>query len=188
MSTPESVVIAETARLRLRRFVDADAEFYQALVSDPGYVRFIADRGVDSIDAALAELGERIYRSYEKNGFGMYLVERLSDNKPVGGAGLIRRDFLEHVDLGYAFLPQGRSQGLVTEAGLAVLQHARQDLGLATVAAITSLDNAASISVLGRLGFTDKGVRPWPDSDETVAYFECQLMPNPRLVDAVERS
>jgi RimJ/RimL family protein N-acetyltransferase len=64
---------------------------------------------------------------------------------------------------------------LATEAGAALLLHARDDLHLARLAAVTAQENAASIRVLQRLGFLDAGTLVWPDTGETCALFDCYL-------------
>jgi ribosomal-protein-alanine N-acetyltransferase len=169
-------VIATTPRLRVRRMIDSDAAFYCTLLNDPDYSANIGDRQIDSEQAALANMRERLYHSYDKHGFGMYLLERKSDGAAIGMAGLVKRDFLEDVDLGYALLPIGRRQGFATEAAQALLPHARDEIGLSRLAAITAMDNAASQGVLERLGFSPAGTISFPDEDEICAYFLLELL------------
>jgi RimJ/RimL family protein N-acetyltransferase len=163
--------VIDTERLSIRTLVDSDAEFYLALLQDPGYKTNIGDRQVETTDDALASMRERVYSGYEANGFGMYLVELKTGGPPVGMAGLVSREFLDFADLGYAFLPAGRGQGLATEASVGILEHARRDLGLSCVAAITAPDNQASIRVLERLGFHPSGEVQFPDDGDLCAYF-----------------
>jgi len=163
-------IVAETQRLR--RLADSDAGFYRQMLNDPDFIHFMVDRRIDSDAAALAEMQVGVYASYQKHGFGMYRVDMAEAGQPVGMAGLVRRDFFDGPDLGYAFLPAGRGQGLATEAGAAVLQHVRDDLRLA---AVTAQENTASIRVLQRLGFLDAGMLVWTDTGETCALFDCDL-------------
>jgi RimJ/RimL family protein N-acetyltransferase len=65
--------------------------------------------------------------------------------------GLIKRDTLDEVDVGYAYLPAWRRQGYAFEAAQAVLAYAPA-LGLERVVAITSPGNAASNGLLRKLG------------------------------------
>jgi ribosomal-protein-alanine N-acetyltransferase len=167
--------LVETPRLRLRQFRDSDADFYRELLNDPGFIQNIADRGINSDVAALASLRERVYGSYQVNGFGMYLVEDKQLGRAVGMAGLVRRDFLPHVDVGYAFLPVGRGRGLATEAAAALLVYARDTFQLERIAAITALGNNPSIAVLLRLGFVACGHITLPDTGEQCACFERDL-------------
>jgi RimJ/RimL family protein N-acetyltransferase len=168
-------LVAETEHLRLRRFVDADAAFYREMLTDPDFINNIANRGIETVEQALANMRERVYASYEAHGFGMYLAERRSDGLAVGMAGLVKRDFLEDVDIGYAFLPAGRGQGLATEAAAAILDHARRDFSLHRVAAITAQDNIASIRVLEKLGFYRAGLVQFPDDGDICAHFLVDL-------------
>ena len=95
--------------------------------------------------------------SYERHGYGLYRVDRRADGVSMGICGLVRRDELDHPDLGFAFLPAYRRTGYAHEAALAVLRHASEDLGLTRLLAVTVTDNAASIALLERLGFRYEG-------------------------------
>jgi RimJ/RimL family protein N-acetyltransferase len=53
-------------------------------------------------------------------------------------------------------MPQYRSNGYAIESAAAVMKHARDDIGLGRVVAITSPDNERSGKVLGRLGFCSR--------------------------------
>ena len=108
--------IMETAQLALREMTEDDVGFYLEMLTDPGFKANIADRGVRSEEDALTNLRDRVFTSYDVHGFGMYLVTRKSDGEAIGMAGLVKRDFLDNVDVGYAFLPRGRGQGFATEA------------------------------------------------------------------------
>ena len=145
--------VAITPRLVLREFSHEDAPFIMELVNDEGWLRFIGDRGVRSVDDAEGYLVKGPLTSYAANGFGLYLVARRDDETRVGMCGLVRRDTLEHPDLGYAFLPAFRGLGYATEAAGAMLGHAWSTLALPRVLAITNPENADSIRVLERLGF-----------------------------------
>jgi len=168
-------IVAESERLRMRWLEDSDAAFYRDMLTDPDFIANIADRGITSVDAALASMRERVYTSYEVHGFGMYRVELKDSGEAVGMAGLVKRDFLEDVDVGYAFLPAGRGRGLATEAAGAMLQHARDDFGLRRIAAIVAPHNTPSIRVLERLGFRDAGTVQFPDDGDICAHFLLDL-------------
>jgi len=66
---------------------------------------------------------------------------------------LIRRDGLEDVDLGFAFLPQFRGAGYAFESASAVMAYGKATLGLRRIVAIVSQGNHASSRLLGKLGF-----------------------------------
>lgn len=144
--------IATTARLRLRTITLEDAPFYLELVSDPAFIANIGDRGIRSIAAARHALVTGPLAMQEAHGHAIWLVELRDSGRPIGMSGLIKRDTLDDVDLGYAFLPEWRGCGYAFEAGAAVLAYA-PTLGLQRVVAITSPDNAASNGLLRKLGF-----------------------------------
>ena len=150
----------ETERLKLRPFSVDDAPFVFTLYNDPDFLRYIGDRGVHSLEDARAYIKAGPLASYERNGFGLYVVERKAGGGAIGVCGLLKRDMLEAPDLGFAFLAAHRSRGYAPEAGAAVLAFARRALGLTRILAITSPDNAASMAVLRKLGFALERVEP----------------------------
>ncbi|MBZ2209231.1 GNAT family N-acetyltransferase [Massilia soli] len=144
--------ILETERLRLRTLDRNDAVFYLALVNTPGFIEFIGDRGIRTLDAAAQAIADGPMAMQARLGHSIYLVEDRHSGEPLGMSGLIKRDTLDHVDIGYAFLPEHCGKGYACEAGKAVVEHARRDIGLERLLAITSPGNAASISLLEKLG------------------------------------
>lgn len=153
--------VLRTDRLRLRLAEPGDAALFLALFNDPDFIAHIGDRGVRTLEAAAKSIEDGPVAMQRARGHSMYLVERLAQGGeavPVGVSGLVKRDALEDVDLGYAFLPRHRGQGYAFEAARAVVAHART-LGLARLAAITTPGNAASIALLLRLGMRFVGTR-----------------------------
>jgi RimJ/RimL family protein N-acetyltransferase len=145
--------ILETTRLRLRTLSVDDAEFIRELLNDPGFLRHIGDRKVRTAADARDYILRGPIDSYARHGFGLYLVELKDSRKPIGICGLLKRDWLEDPDIGFAFLARFTSMGFGYESAAAVLAFGRQTCGLSRVAAITSPDNVASIGLLTRLGF-----------------------------------
>lgn len=148
--------VMRTERLGLRRLDLDDAPFILELVNEPDWLRFIGDKGVSSLEDAEHYLHAGPLDMYARFGFGLYLVERSADGMPIGMCGLIKRDTLECVDIGFAFLARHRGQGFALEAARATLAHAG-DLGLKRLMAITTPDNAASQKLLAKLGMTFDG-------------------------------
>ena len=146
-----------TQRLRLRPLEETDAAFILELLNDPDFIRQVGDRGVHDLDSAREYLRKGPLASYAEHGHGLLMVETRADADPVGLCGLVRRAGLDHPDLGYALLPVARGCGYASEAGAAVLAHAREVLGHERVLAIVNPDNLRSIAVLERLGFGVEG-------------------------------
>jgi [ribosomal protein S5]-alanine N-acetyltransferase len=149
---PAPAPLMQTERLSLRRMHAADAPYLLEQLNQPSFIRNIGDRKVRTLEDAQRYLRDRVIASYERHGFGMYVVELKGTGEPVGMAGLVKRDSLEDVDIGYALLERHWGQGYAIEATTAVLAHARNELGLARVVAITEPDNAGSQAVLRKLG------------------------------------
>ncbi|MFQ5534539.1 MAG: GNAT family N-acetyltransferase [Sphingomonadales bacterium] len=144
--------IVETERLTLRHVTTGDGEFILRLLNEPSFKRFIGDRGVRTRDDAREYISQRLIASYDRFGFGMYMAELKGDGTPIGNCGLVKRETLADVDIGFAFVPEFWGQGYAIEAARAVMAYAKDALGLARIAAITAPDNHASIRVLEKLG------------------------------------
>jgi RimJ/RimL family protein N-acetyltransferase len=144
--------ILETERLCIRHITLDDAEFVLELLNEPGFIRNIADRGVRTIEDAQAYIQNVPLASYEKHGFGMFVVELKESKTPIGMCGLIRRDVLPDVDIGYALLERYWNKGYAQESAAAVLSYGYNTIGLNRIVAITALDNDASANVLQKIG------------------------------------
>jgi RimJ/RimL family protein N-acetyltransferase len=163
---PSREAVIETERLALRRLDLDDAAFIFELVNDPDWLRHIGDKNVRSLDDARAYLVNGPIAMYAKHGFGLYAVERRDDRALIGMCGLIKRDTLDDVDIGFAYLPAYRAQGYAREAAAATLAYARDAHGLRRVVAIVSPANHASARLLERVGFRyESPVRPAEDRD-----------------------
>lgn len=149
-----------TARLRLRRLELDDAPFALELLNEPAYIRFIADRGVRTLEDARRYLQEGPLAMYERHGFGLWHVARIADGEAIGMCGLLRREVLPDVDIGYAYLARHGSQGYAFEAAAAVLALGTRRFGLKRVIGVVSEDNAASIRVLEKLGMRFERMYP----------------------------
>lgn len=144
--------VCETERLILRQLTTDDAAFILELLNEPSFLQNIGDKGVRTIDDACQYILSGPVASYERFGFGLYLVALKETLLPIGICGLLKRDGLEDVDIGYAFLPRFWSKGYAFEAASAVLALGRETLGLKRIVAITAPDNHSSIRVLHKLG------------------------------------
>ena len=163
--------ILETERLILQQASTDDAEFILALLNEPSFIHNIGDRGVRTLDEARDYIINRMVASYENFGFGMYLVILKGTGIPTGLCGLVKRDGLDDVDIGYAFLPQYWSKGYATESALAVKEYAKDTVGLERLVGITAPKNQGSIQVLEKIGLEfEKMVRLSEDDIELKLY------------------
>jgi RimJ/RimL family protein N-acetyltransferase len=159
--------VLETTRLTMHRLQTGDAAFILRLVNEPSWLRYIGDKGVRTLADAEKYINNGPCDMYRRFGFGLWLMKRKSDDASIGLCGLLKRDTLEDVDIGFALLPEFWRRGYATEAARATVEFARQRLGLERLAAITSPDNAASRGLLEKLGFgLECVVRLTPHDDE----------------------
>lgn len=160
------MIALETERLTIRRFTEADAEFILGLLNQPSFLRYIGDKGVRNIDDAVRYIQNGPIASYERVGYGPYVVRLKETAVPIGMCGLLKRDTLPDADVGFAFLPDYWSQGYAFEAVAAVMTYGREVLELRRIVAITSPDNSASIRLLEKVGFKFEGLITLPEQGE----------------------
>ncbi|MEQ8904616.1 GNAT family N-acetyltransferase [Ekhidna sp.] len=157
----------KTERLYIREATLGDASFFFELMNSPGWIKYIGDRGIKSLDDAKTYI-ESLNKGYTKNGFGLYLISDTSNS--IGVCGLLKRDYLDYPDLGFALLPKYTGLGYIQEASAAVLKKAFKKLLLPKVLAITSKENFASQSTLEKLGFEKMKLIKNPEGEEVLLY------------------
>lgn len=156
-----------TPHLLLRPFTLEDAAFALRLLNEPSFLQHIGDKQVRTEADAVHYLESGPLASYARHGHGLMAVELKATGKPIGMCGLLKRDNLEHPDLGYAFLPEAWGRGYGLEAAQAILHQAQRD----RVLAIVSPANEASIKLLGKLGFIfEKNEALYPAEPEVAVY------------------
>jgi len=170
MTTSEAGPVLQTARLLLRRMTVDDGVFIAGLFTQPSFLENIGDRGVKTADDARDYIREGPMTSYRDRGFGFYVVELKEGGDAIGICGLIKRAGLEHVDVGFALLPEFWGQGYAAEAAAANLDEARQ-LGLGTVLAIVQPENTGSVRVLEKIGMRRSGSVRLPGEDKDLELF-----------------
>ncbi len=163
--------VLQTSRLTLRYFCPDDAKFVVKLLNEPSFIEYIGDKGVRTVEEAKEYLRNGPMDSHERYGYGLNMVELNETGEPIGMCGLVRRDNLDDADIGYAFLEQHWSKGYARESAEAVLQHARDSLGLDRIVAIVTPDNHSSIKLLQKIGLTFERVIRLSDDDKELEFF-----------------
>lgn len=162
-----------TPRLTIRELTPKDSPLILELLTSPTWLEFIGDRGVHTLsdaDGYIARMQDR----YVQLGFGFCLVQ-LTNGAKIGICGLIQRDRLPDVDIGFALLPQFAGHGYALEAARATLTYARDTLKLPRLAGITTPSNTRSIRLLETLGFGfERTVKLEPD-DVDLNYYTRDL-------------
>lgn len=167
----ESVSILETERLVLRELCSDDAGFILRLVNEPAWLRFIGDKGIKTLEDARSYILKGPVEMYARHGFGLWLVELKEGSIAVGICGLIKRESLEDIDLGFAFIPDYWRRGYAFESAKAVMVYGKEKLRLKRIVAVMSPDNYASGRLLEKLGFHfERMVRLSDDAPEVKLY------------------
>ncbi|TNE72000.1 N-acetyltransferase [bacterium] len=139
----------ETERLNIRPIQINDAIFLFELMNSEGWLRFIGDRKIRTVESAKTY----IQNALAKSNFFYNVFSLKATNEPVGLVTLIQRDTLPHPDIGFAQLPQYEGNGYAFEAASAYLKRLRENR-IENIIAITKPDNHHSIKLLTKLGLT----------------------------------
>ena len=144
--------VLDTERLVLRKLSLGDTAFILALLNTPTFIKFIGDRKIRTKLEAEGYLVNGPLRSYSENGFGLWLIELKNDKTPIGICGLIKREGLEDVDIGFALMPDYEGKGYGYEAAAATMNYGKTKLGLERIIAITTSNNINSINLIKKIG------------------------------------
>jgi len=167
--------VLETERLVLRRLSFDDAEFILDLLNQPSFLRYIGDKGVRNTEEAINYIQTGPVASYEQHGFGLYLVQLKETGAAIGICGLLKRDTLPDVDIGFAFLPAYWSRGYALESAEAVMKYGQEKFGLQRIVAITSLENESSIKLIEKLGMKFERLIKLGDDQREVRLFSSEV-------------
>ena len=137
-----------TDRLLLTELTFDDIEFVMKLVNTDEWIKFIGQRNIKTVEDAKVYIQKLI-----DNPNINYWVVKLQDQTPIGVITFIKRVYLDHHDIGFAFLPRYAKKGYAYEAALAVLNDVMKDITHSTVVATTVPENVNSIMLLEKLGF-----------------------------------
>ncbi|MFC7496512.1 MULTISPECIES: GNAT family N-acetyltransferase [unclassified Nocardioides] len=156
-AVPLPIPTLHTARLRLRPFVDADADALFALQSNARVLRYW-----DSPPWSEREVADRFIarcRQMAADGTGARLViDRSTDGEFLGWCGLSQwNPGHRSASLTYCLTEAAWGHGCATEAARALLEWAFDTLDLNRVQAEADTRNAASARVLEKLGFVREG-------------------------------
>jgi len=163
--------ILESNRLFLRPFTLEDGGFIVELLNTDGWIRYIGERNIKTVAQAKNYLLNGPLKSYEANGFGLSLVELKTDRIPIGMCGLLKRDYLDYPDIGFAFLPNYMGKGYAYEIAKEVTRYALHGLQMEKILAITLPENISSIKLLEKIGFRHEKNFVAPDTQEELSLY-----------------
>ena len=165
----------ETERLIIRQFDLSDAAFIMQLLNSPGWLEYIGDRNIRTTDDAEAYLANGPIKSYGTNGFGISMVLLKEGETPIGACGLLKRDYLEDADIGFAFMPEYLGKGYGYESAEAIINYAKGELNISHIKAFTVPNNIPSINLLKKLGFGFEKTFKIPGEEEELFLFSLDL-------------
>jgi len=168
-------VVIKTPRLQLRYLSPGDADFIVELLNEPAFIQYIGDRGVRNPEDARRYIATGPVTSYERHGFGLYAVDLNDTGAAIGICGLLKRDTLADVDIGFAFLSRYWSRGYAVEAARAVLDYGRDTIGLGRIVAITVPENGPSIRLLEKIGLRYERMVRMSDGEPKLKLFAVQF-------------
>jgi len=157
--------LLETDRLLINKITIDDAEFILELMNDKDWIKNIGDKGVRTIEDAQAYIQNRFLKTYTESNCGFYSLNLKKNHQFIGIAGLVDREGLDHIDIGYGMLPQFRGNGYAFEATKAIYDYGYQDLKLEKIVAIVNPDNLSSIKLLSKLGLEFEKMIRLPDEE-----------------------
>lgn len=163
--------LIETERLRLRPVTVDDADLMLAIWNDPAFIRNVSDRGIRTVEQAREAIEGGAQKLFEDYGYGPYCMSLKSDGSMIGICGLFKRDNLEDPDIGFSVLPDYCGKGYAGEAAAAVVNFARNELGIAVLKAIVSPANAPSIGLIKKLGLTFDQMITMPGDDDAICLY-----------------
>jgi ribosomal-protein-alanine N-acetyltransferase len=143
----------QTERLILSPLTASDHKFIRELVNTEGWLQFIGDRHVHSEEDAINYIGKIL----SQTNLQYWVVREKQNNISAGIITFIKRDYLEHHDIGFAFLPQFFQRGYAFEATKTVLDLLKTKDNFSIILAVTKPGNLASIKLLEKLGFAESG-------------------------------
>ena len=167
--------LIETERLRLRPVTVNDTGLMLAIWNDPAFIRNVSDRGIRTIEQAREAIEGGAQKLFEDYGYGPYCMSLKTDGTMIGICGLFKRENLEDPDIGFGVLPDYCGEGFAGEAAVAVVDYARNELGIKMLTAIVSPTNAPSIGLIEKLGLTFEQMITMPGDDHAICLYSMAL-------------
>ena len=142
-----------TDRLRLRHWQAADRAPFAAMNADPEVMTYFPATLERRVSDAWFE---RLNASLDRDGFGLWAVERRDDGAWLGMTGLaaptFEAAFTPCIEIGWRYPSFAWGQGYATEAARVVLEHGFGAVGLAEILSWTTASNLRSRAVMERIG------------------------------------
>lgn len=136
-------------RLKLERLNLNDAAFIFELLNTEGWIKFIGDRNIRSIE----DSEKYIEKTIRNPDIIYWVVKKIDEKDSMGIISFVKRENLELRDIGFAFLPIFSKRGYAFEAAETVLKDLLRDPDSQVILATTKAENINSIKLIEKLGF-----------------------------------
>ena len=150
MLTQYKLISTSSARFHMVPIKKEHADLVLNLFNTKGWLEFIGDRNIHSLKDA-----EVFIQNAENNPNACLWIISLNDNlaKHIGLVTLIKRDYLNYPDIGYALMPNFMGKGIAFEAVKSILNAIIETNEFNQLFAITLPQNFSSLKLLDRLQF-----------------------------------
>jgi len=152
----DSLLVAETERLKIRQFSHKDFSSLFAIMKKPE-VMYAWEAGFNKGETR-KWLNRQLMR-YDKDGYGYFAVTRKDSGRLIGQAGLMKSEVNGEnvVEIGYIFDNTAWGHGYATEAARACVDLAFGEIGLEKLYATIRPENTSSVKVAEKLGMRKTG-------------------------------
>ena len=175
------MIIAETERLIIRNWRDADRDLVFEINSDDAVMEFFPFR---RSRAEADAFFDRVQSMIAETGFGFYALELKASGETIGFCGLAQTNYLEPfvpvgtVEIGWRLATRYWGKGLASEAARALLAHGFETLDLDQIVSFAVHNNIRSTSVMERIGMhrVDGGDFDHPDVPDTYPHLRRHVL------------
>jgi RimJ/RimL family protein N-acetyltransferase len=152
MTNSSEIIKITTERLIIRELVESDSAFVFELMNTEQWKHNIGERNIHELKDAENYIVNIYQKSYLQNDFGLYALIQKDNHEAIGICGILKRDTLQHPDIGFALLPRFFGQNYAFEAAQACLMYAKDTLQIPIIQAIVLPENLPSVRLLEKLG------------------------------------
>lgn len=163
-------MIVQTDRIQIEKVTLKDASFIFKLMNTDSWIKYIGDRGVNTVHDAKVYIQNNYLKEYEKIGFGFYKMILKESNEPIGIVGFAKRAYLKEPDIGFGMLPEFEGNGYAYEASAPILNYGFSTLNFDTIGAITLESNIRSIKLIEKLGLVFQ--HKFMNEEDELLYYE----------------
>lgn len=148
--------ILQTERCLVRETTENDLDAFYEIYRDREIYRYTENLYAEKEKELqyIKDYRKAVYEFYE---FGVWTIELLSTGEIIGRAGLSMREGFEDPELGFVIGKKWQKKGIAFEVCEAILKYGLEELHFNKILAFTDSENAASVCLLKKLGFFNKG-------------------------------